>query len=85
MKPSMVCTFVAVVFLFVGLASRASGTCTNPNSILNATFGWQSEALLAKGNTKTPKIGDYVPLVQNGHLTFDGSGNFSGAHDTSAG
>jgi len=52
---------------------------------LNATFGWQSEALLAKGNTKTPKIGDYVPLVQNGHLTFDGSGNFSGAHDTSAG
>jgi len=85
MKPSIVCTFVAVVFLFAGLAPRASGSCANPNSILNAAYGWQGEALLANGNTKAPKIGDYVPLVQNGHLTFDGNGNFSGAHDTNLG
>jgi hypothetical protein len=85
MKPSIVCTLVAVVFLFVGLAPQASGTCTNPNSILNATYGWQSEGLLADGNTQTPKVGDFIPLVQVGHLTFDGKGNFSGAHDTKAG
>ena len=85
MKPSILCTVVAVAFLFVGLAPGASGSCTNPNSILNATYGWQGESLLAAGNTHAPKVGDFLPLVQVGHLTFDGNGNFSGAHDTAGG
>jgi hypothetical protein len=85
MKPSIVCTLVGVVFLFVGLAPRVSGTCTNPNSILHATYGWEGHALGAVGNTKAPKIGDFVPFVQVGHLTFDGNGNFSGGHDTDQG
>jgi len=86
MKPSIVCTLVAVVFLFVGLAPQASGTCINPNSILHATYGWLADhALGVAGNSKTPKIGDFQPFVQVGHLTFDGNGNFSGAHDTGAG
>jgi hypothetical protein len=86
MKPSTICTLVAVAFLFAGLAPGASGTCTNPNSLLNATYGWQSgDSLIAKGNTSTPQVGDFVPLVQVGHLTFDGNGNVSGAHDTSLG
>jgi hypothetical protein len=84
MQPSIVCT-LAVVFLFVGLAPRASGTCANPNSILHATYGWEGHALGAAGNTKAPKIGDFVPFVQVGHLTFDGNGNFSGGHDTDQG
>ena len=84
MKTSIVCTLVAVILLGV-LTPRASGTCSNPNSVLNATYGWQGHALGASGNTRAPKIGDYVPLVQVGHLTFDGNGNFSGAHDTSLG
>jgi hypothetical protein len=85
MKKTIVCTLVALVFLFVGLAPRASGTCTNPNSVLHATYGWEGHALGANGNTKTPKIDDFVPFVQVGHLTFDGNGNFSGAHDTNQG
>ena len=85
MKKSIVCTIVGVVFLFVGLAPQASGTCVNPNSILNATYGWEGHALGAAGNTKAPKIGDFGPFVQVGHITFDGNGNFSGAHDTMAG
>jgi hypothetical protein len=85
MKPSIVCTLVAVVFLFVGLAPRASATCTNPNSILHATYGWEGHALGAAGNNPTPKVGDFAPYVQVGQITFDGSGNFSGAHDTNLG
>jgi hypothetical protein len=85
MKASIVCTLVAAAFLFVGNAPRASATCTNPNSILHATYGWQSQALLAAGKSPNPKIGDFIPSVQVGHLTFDGNGNFSGAHDTAAG
>jgi hypothetical protein len=85
MKPSIVCTLVAVVFLFVGLAPRASGTCANPNSILHATYGWESHALGAAGNTQGAKIDAFVPFVQVGHITFDGNGNFSGAHDTNFG
>jgi len=85
MKPSIVCTLVGVVFWFVGLAPQASGTCVNPNSILHATYGWEGHALGAAGNTKAPKIGDFEPFVQVGHLTFDGNGNFSGAHDTNFG
>jgi hypothetical protein len=85
MKPSIVCTVVAAVFLFVGLAPRANGTCTNPNSILHATYGWEGHALGAAGNTKAPKIGDFVPFVQVGYLTFDGNGKFSGAHNTDQG
>jgi hypothetical protein len=84
-KKSIFCTLVAVVFLFVGLGRQASGTCVNPNSILNATYGWQSEALIAVGKAPNPKIGDFIPSVQVGHLVFDGNGNFSGAHDTGAG
>ena len=85
MKPSIVCTLVAVVFLFVGFAPPASGTCTNPNSILHATYGWEGHALAAAGTTNAPKVGDFAPFVQVGFLTFDGSGNFSGEHDTNAG
>ena len=81
----IICTIVGVVLLFVGIAPRASGTCTNPNSILHATYGWQSQALLAAGKSPNPKIGDFIPSVQVGHLIFDGNGNFSGAHDTAAG
>jgi hypothetical protein len=62
----------------------ASG-CTNPNSILNGTYGWQGEALFATPNSQARKIGDYVPLVQTGDISFDGDGNFSGAHDSSLG
>jgi hypothetical protein len=71
--------------LFVALTPRASGTCANPNSILNATYGWESHALGSAGNTKAPKIGDFVPFVQVGYLTFDGNGNFSGVHNTDQG
>ena len=77
-------TIVFSVFLFAsGVPLSAKGACTNPNSILNATYGWEGHALGAAGNTKAPKIGDFVPSVQVGHLTFDGNGHFSGAHDTS--
>ena len=82
---SMMCTVVGVVLLFVGHPPQANSACTNPNSILNATYGWQGESLLAAGNTHAPKVGDFLPLVQVGHLTFDGNGNFSGAHDTAGG
>jgi hypothetical protein len=56
-----------------------------PNNILNATYGWEGHALGASGNSPAPKIGDFVPYVQVGHLTLDGNGNFSGAHDTNLG
>ena len=85
MKKSIVCTIVAVVFLFVGLAPRASGTCANPNSILHATYGWEGHALGAAGNTQGSKIDAFVPFVHFGHFTFNGNGNFSGAHDTNFG
>jgi len=85
MKPSIICTVVAVVFLFVGLVPGASGTCTNPNNILHATYGWEGHELGAAGNTQGPKIGAFVPFVHFGHFTFDGNGNFSGAHDTNFG
>jgi hypothetical protein len=85
MKPSIVCTLVAVVLLFVGFAPPASGTCTNPNGVLHATYGWEGHALGAAGNTQGAKIDAFVPFVQVGHLTFDGNGNFSGAHDTTFG
>ena len=85
MKKTISCTLVALVFLFVGLAPQASGTCTNPNSVLHATYGWEGHALGANGDTKMPKTGDFVPLVQVGFLVFDGNGNFAGEHDTSLG
>ena len=85
MKKTIVCTIVGVVFLFVGLAARASGTCTNPNSILHATYGWEGHALGAAGNVQGAKIDAFLPFVQVGHITFDGNGNFSGAHDTNFG
>jgi hypothetical protein len=49
-------------------ALRASSTCSNPNSILNATYGWLAEGMLAAGNFKAPKIGDFIPLVQVGYI-----------------
>ena len=85
MKRSAICTVLGVVLLFLGLPLRASSACTNPNSILDATYGWLAEGMLAAGNSKAPKIGDFIPLVQVGYITFDGNGNFSGAHDTSLG
>jgi hypothetical protein len=86
MKPSIICTVAGVVFLFAGLPPRANSTCTNPNGILNATYGWQGQALQAFVNIPKPRrIGKFVPAVQIGHLTFDGNGNFSGDHDTSLG
>jgi len=39
----------------------------------------------AAGNTQGAKIGAFVPFVHFGHFTFDGNGNFSGAHDTNFG
>jgi hypothetical protein len=85
-KPSIICTVIAVVLLFVGLPPQAKSACTNPNSILNATYGWLADnALSVTGNSKAPKVGDFEPFVQVGHLTFDGNGNFSGAYDTSTG
>jgi hypothetical protein len=83
MKPSIICAVVGVVFLFVGFPTRAKSTCTNPNSILNATYGWEiEEGLIAAGATPGPKVGDFFPFATTGHLTFDGNGNVSGAHDT---
>jgi hypothetical protein len=76
---------LASSYCLSGLLPEQSGTCTNPNSILQATYGWQSQALLAAGKSPNPKIGDFIPSVQVGHLIFDGNGNFSGAHDTAAG
>jgi len=85
MKPLFICTVLGIVLLFVGLPPQAKSTCVNPNSILNATYGWEGHALGAAGNTQGAKIGAFVPFVQVGHLTFDGNGNFSGAHDTNFG
>src|SRR5262249_2061949 len=84
MKPSIICTVVGVVTLFA-LVPQGRSVCLNPNSMLNATYGWQGEALLSAGNSPQPKLGSFLTLVQTGHLTFDGNGNFSGAHDTSLG
>ena len=81
----IICAVVGVVLLFAGLPPQAKSSCTNPNSILNATYGWQSEVLLAVGKSPNPKIGDFIPSVQVGHLIFEGNGHFSGAHDTAAG
>jgi hypothetical protein len=87
MKPSMICTtVVVVVFLFAGLPPRAQSSCTNPNSILNATYGWLTDdGLIASGNSNGSKVGDFVPLVTVGNLTFDGNGNVSGSHNTNLG
>ena len=48
MKGTIICTIFGVALLFVGLPLRASSTCSNPNSILNATFGWLAEGMLAE-------------------------------------
>jgi hypothetical protein len=85
MKPSMICTVVGVVLLIVGLPPQARSTCANPNSILNAMYGWEDHALGAAGNTQGSKIGAFLPFVQVGHFTFDGNGDFSGGHDTDEG
>lgn len=84
MKASIVSTVVGAVILFLfGLVPQAKSDCS---SILNTTYGWQGEAMYdANGNPGHPQIGAFVPLVQTGYLTFDGNGNFSGAHDSSLG
>lgn len=74
----------AIVLLFAG-APSAQSSCTTPNSILHATYGWEGHALGAAGNTQGLKIDAFVPFVHFGHFTFDGKGNFSGAHDTNFG
>jgi hypothetical protein len=85
MKRSITCTIFAVFLLFGGLPLRASGICTNPNSILHATYGWEGHVLGAAGTTQGAKIGAFLPFVHFGYFTFDGNGNFSGAHDTNFG
>jgi len=86
MKLSIICVVVGVVLLFAGFPPEAKSSCANPNSILNATYGWlNDDGLIASGNSKAPKVGDFVPLVQVGQITFDGNGNFSGSHDTNLG
>lgn len=86
MKASSNHALVGVVFLLVGLPLQAEGACTNPNSILNATYGWQiEEGLIAEGNTPQPKAEGFFPIATAGHFTFDGSGNLSGAHGTDFG
>lgn len=49
----------------------------SPWSVLIPDLG-----LIAAGSTPEPKVGDFHPFATTGHFTFDGSGNFSGAHDT---
>jgi len=82
---SIIWTVAGAALLLVGLPPRAHSACPNPNSILNSTYGWLAEGMIAGDNSKAPKVGDFVPLVQVGHLAFDGNGNVSGAHDTSLG
>ena len=84
MKTSIIYAVVGVFCLFLGLPPQAKSSCTN--SILNASYGWEIEqGLIAAGNTPGPKVGDFFSLATTGHLTFDGSGNLSGAHDTDFG
>jgi hypothetical protein len=86
MKTSIIYAVVGVVFLFGGMPPQAKSTCTNPNAILNASYGWEIEdGLIAAGKTVGPKVGDFFPFATAGHLTFDGAGNLSGAHDTDFG
>ena len=76
MKRTIICTVFGVALLFVGLPVRASSTCSNPNSILNATYGWLAEGMLTGGNSKAPKIGSFIPLVTVGYITFNGNGHW---------
>jgi len=85
MKSSTIRSFVGVALLFMGTLPHARALCLNPNSILNATYGWEGHALGAAGNSQGQKIGAFVPFVHFGRFTFDGNGNFSGAHDTNFG
>jgi hypothetical protein len=85
MKRSIIGIVLGVVLLYIGLPLRASSTCTNPNAILHATYGWEDHALGSAGNPQGPTIGAYAPLVRLGYFSFDGNGNFSGAHDTDFG
>lgn len=80
---SMIYTLVGAVSM-LWLVPQA-GACSNPNGILNGTYGWEGGALGAAGNNQGPKIGAFVPFVHLGQFTFDGSGNFTGAHDTNFG
>ena len=80
---SMIYTVIEAVIM-LWLVPQASA-CSNPNGILNGTYGWEGHALGAAGNTQGPKIGAFLPFVHFGHFNFDGNGNFSGAHDTNFG
>ena len=62
MKTSIIYAVVGVFCLFLGLPPQAKSFCTNPNSILNASYGWEIEqGLIAAGNTPGPKVGDFFP------------------------
>lgn len=84
MKLSAICVVAAAIVLFAA-APQAQSSCTTPNSILHSTYGWEDHGLAAAGNSQGPTIGAYAPLVRFGYFTFNGNGNFSGAHDTNFG
>ena len=52
MKPLFISTVLGIVLLLVGLPPQAKSTCINPNSMLNATYGWEGHALGAAGNAQ---------------------------------
>jgi hypothetical protein len=87
MKRSIIYAVAGVVFFLLAIPPHTRGACpNNPNSILNATYGWEIEdGLIAAGITPRPKVGDFFPFATTGHLTFHGDGNLSGAHDTDFG
>ncbi len=87
MKRLIVLVAIATVYLSFGLSrANAQDPCTNPNSILSATYAWLVEdGLIASGAVPGPTVGDFVPFATAGVLTFDGNGEVSGAHDTDFG
>jgi len=70
---------VLVLALSLGASAQTPDDCSDPNSILNSTYGWQLEGRFEAGVSANAAD---APLVSVGYFTFDGNGNFSGAHDT---
>ena len=70
------------VVLVLAIPFGASANCADPNGILNATYGWQLEALSNPQGSPGVNAQDYAPLLAVGYFTFDGNGSFTGAHDT---
>ncbi len=83
MRLSAICAVAAAIVLFAA-APQAQSSCTNPNSILNGTYGRQLEGMTS-GGVPAETLGGFIPLVQVGYLTFDGDGKVSGEHDSSLG